>query len=771
MVHLRLPGSVIVQLALGLAAAVGAWAQAYPLTGTFSGSIQDFYLANSSINGDTPYCVQTAATYASGASAGTTALNRNDGAGNVTISGSVLCLINDAAVGGTGGNLLLIKINTLDLATPANTNITLANAMSSYGPGIGLDSPAGWHGKGGSANTQADNSWKTDPPFAVPGGWVCVPVFRQSQTGFTAHDMTLTCSPDGGIHWCNPNTYNYRAGGAGCDATNWDANGDAPKCGAASSAVACTDSGYNDATHSSVMWQEPTPYDSTVGFTQQLYFFNFSQGNDGMLPFGNYLYALGAPGNRWNTGLLRMPNTIGAVMDRSQWTGYSQSNYSQANPGTGTSWTSSPQLSSIALWGCPAGACSPTSNGGPGQNLGYTRGSPFRACAGSACSLVISGAWFTGAVFGMQLATAPAPWGPYTASYRQPPGSGNAFPNFTNLMGWTQKTVDTSPFHVQVISLWDNTVHHPSGTLYWQPFELTVAPQAMGNAYLGCGAKTRFSMGPMSQAWPRKGLQYWFEFCEGIAYPNYAVATQDLAKIWNGAYQAQPTAVLTLCFAGPTCGASGSGSGWTGPGIYLNDNQGSIGMQLRDLTAGVGSLISPAMFGGDGSWTVAGVNMFDTTGAGDNHKLFSGGAAPNNIEIFEISGFLWVAWYSGGSSNFWLINGSAASWAINTWHSWIVTKSPGVPAAGTNTHLYIDGLEMPAATSPQGSPTGWPRLTAGPVSLGAKVTGTGVAWQGYITHSAMWNRPIGATEVIEVCRVQLAALVKRGVSTNLFTCP
>jgi hypothetical protein len=735
-------------------------AQSYKLNGQPNGAIVDYFLTNSGVNGDTPYCVQTAATYASGGSAGTTTLNRNDGAGNVTISGKVLCLINDAAFSGTGGNALMISLDVLDMATPSNTRTSLVNAFSSYGPGVDFNTPSGWHGKGGSASTQGDNSWKTDPPFAVPGGWVCVPIFRQSQTGFTGHDLTLTCSPDGGHHWCNPNTYYHRAGGAGCDTTNWDANGDAPKCGAASSSVACTDSGYNDATHSSMMWHEPAPYDSSAGFTQQLYFFTFNQGNDGTLPFGNYLYAFGSPGNRGPTALMRMANTIGAVLDPAQWTAYSQTNYSPTNVGSGTSWVSNPQTAATALW-----ADSSVSGYVPLIQFGQVRGSPSRICAGSACTLLFQGVWANTTTFGYQLISAPAPWGPYTVTTKQVRAGGNGAPNFWNLMQWTQKTINTSPFHVQVISLWDNTIHHPAGTLYWQPVELTVASPGMGVTPVG-NVPIEFSMASSAHSLPRKGLQYFFDFYEpqGDSTYVYSVTTYDQAKVLNGAYQQTSTAALELCYGGSSgCGYANGANGWTGYGISMADNLTSIGLQLRDISGGAGNALNPAMFAGDAAWTVTGVSMFDSTSAGDNHHLFSAGAAPNNIGVIEIAGFLWVQWFSGGSGNSWLINGASQSWHANAWHSWTITKSPGVPN-NVNTHLYLDGVETPAATSPQGSPSGWPKVSAGPVSFGKNLTSNGVAWQGGFGNAGIWNRALSAPEVLHVYQVQKAMMAQRGIA-------
>ncbi len=112
-----------------------------------------------------------------------------------------------------------------------------------------------------SADGSAVNgTWKNRLPFSK-GGLIYLPVERQISAGNAAiHDATIIVSPDSGAHWCNPYTL-FNPGGGGtvgvCNASSpWSATGDAPVCGAASAGAACTDTGYLDVTHSSIMFKQ-----------------------------------------------------------------------------------------------------------------------------------------------------------------------------------------------------------------------------------------------------------------------------------------------------------------------------------------------------------------------------------------------------------------------------------------------------------------------------------------------------------------------------------
>ena len=470
-------------------AAAGCWlqgaalAQSVPMAGRVNGPVVDYWSVHQDVQGDTQYCVQTAGTYASGGSAGTTTLNRNDGNGNVSISGKVVCTWNDGVAKGSGSrNVGLYSLDVLDMATASNTSTSLVNSMSDYGTSVATNTPSGWFGKYTSADVANVNhgTWKTGPPVTV-SGWLLLPTFRQNDYGglFEGHDDTLMASPDGGAHWCNPYTYFHRAGGAGCDATNWSATGDAPKCGASSGTTACTDTAYIDSTHSSIMWKDPYPYDGSTGIMQQLWFITWCQDNacTGM-PYGadSYLYGYGSNGNRTTIYLFRVAKNIASILDPSQYQWYSVANYSPTNTGNGASgnWTST-QASATNLWSTVSlGSWPAVDHNSPLTNWGKLDSAPAYLCSSTACSLTFLTTYNNFA--SNFVVTSPAPWGPFSAttSVGSRP-NGQAY-NFWALLPWT---ASASGSNVSVITdysdyMWGTQFSITASTISTQPI-LTVA--------------------------------------------------------------------------------------------------------------------------------------------------------------------------------------------------------------------------------------------------------------------------------------------------------
>src|SRR5260370_10985377 len=164
--------------------------------------------------------------------------------------------INDFTFGTIcGGNVALLQLDTFNWSSPSASHITKINCMSSFGvQGGASDAPAGWHGHLTSSDSVGNaGTWKSRVPFSKDG-ILYLPVERQiSAGGASVHDATFVMSPDSGKHWCNPYTYANRVGGRGCDSSNWAADGDAPKCDAASSSTPCTNAAYLDSSHSSII--------------------------------------------------------------------------------------------------------------------------------------------------------------------------------------------------------------------------------------------------------------------------------------------------------------------------------------------------------------------------------------------------------------------------------------------------------------------------------------------------------------------------------------
>ena len=183
----------------------------------------------------------------------------------VTTGRPIVGTLNDWSFAGCSGNVGVAQLDTFSWSTPTASHITKVNCMTSFGTAPGAsDAPAGWNGHLTSSDSVGyAGTWKSRAPFSK-GGIIYVPVERQiSAGGASVHDATFIMSPDSGKHWCNPYTYANRVGGPGCDSSNWQADGDAPKCGATSSSTPCTNAAYLDATHSSIMWQAlPTTVDN-----------------------------------------------------------------------------------------------------------------------------------------------------------------------------------------------------------------------------------------------------------------------------------------------------------------------------------------------------------------------------------------------------------------------------------------------------------------------------------------------------------------------------
>ena len=448
-------------------------AQSYSLQGTLSGNVIDYWPTHQVVTGDTQYCVQSATTYASGATAGTTTYI--DASGNSHTLPKIICTINDGNIGANGGNILVYSLDKLDMTNAANIQTTLVNTMASFGTTPGdFNAPVGWYGKGDTNDAATNNNWKSDQPISV-GGWIVMPVFRQLNGGtYFVGDLTFIASPDGGAHWCNPNTFFANgANAAGCNV----ANGDAPICTASggTAAGACTNAAYLASPHSSVAWPSVTPYDGTTGLMQAVKFFQYCGGADlssctGM-PNGadSTVYAFGHNGNRQNGFLAKTTaKTISAIMDPAQWQFYTQANYSPTNTGNGTSWTAAGvQTGAIPLWA--------QSVGGPvGTNPTYynaiqyntTWGSPMLLCAGTPCSYV-----FPNSASGA-LITAPAPWGPFDSRGNDGSASPSANYAFFHLMPFTAATINSTPYSVGVVGTWSN--------YSWGPASQTVSAAIAG---------------------------------------------------------------------------------------------------------------------------------------------------------------------------------------------------------------------------------------------------------------------------------------------------
>jgi hypothetical protein len=275
--------------------------------------------------------------------------------------GSIICQYNDG-VGGlgcspNGGNSICIyQLANYDKTNIANTTFAGINNMTSYGPFAASSCYDGVH------------QMKSRKPFSLPG-LVFLPIFCMNGPSpsvgvpFGSYQSGIIVSPDAGVHWCNYKS--FRAGGSTCTSANWQANGDNPI----------------DATG----FQWPLA-DGTSKMTRLSLVDFLCQDNTVNCPVAarvdpSYLYFITEFTDGATTYLMRIHKSLGMqIMDPSNWEAYDRG-----------SWTSTVQNAS------DIGSCTR----GPG-------------CSGTPYYLKDFG---TFAVWEHEssFATAPMPWGPWTA--------------------------------------------------------------------------------------------------------------------------------------------------------------------------------------------------------------------------------------------------------------------------------------------------------------------------------------------------------------------
>jgi hypothetical protein len=733
------------------------------LNGTFVGPQLDYWSAHANLVGDTNYCVQTAATYADGTSAGTSTINRGDGNGTVTLSGKTVCTQNDGGDTVTSGNIQLYHL-TLDMTNVANITTPTFNLMASFGVNSGaIDTPSGWAGQCTSGHGTFCN-WKSAKPISV-NGWLVLPVYRQDVGAFyNGSDSTLIASPDGGLHWCNPYTFANRAVSPGCDSSNWSAAGDAPTNPSTSQ--------YTDATHSAIMWKDVAPFNGSSNRMGILAFFDYCQDNSctGMPDNAdNYLYAFGANGLHSLNILARVPKDIVKIMDPAQWSYYNHAGYAPSNVGDGTDWTATLSSAVDVFGGVGTTQAHVGLNNGIVVNLGEFI-NPIYVCANGGCAYVAANTTFHAtptATNGNQLVPMafPHPWGPY----RITPGlMDNEVNGFWHFLRWTAWTPDSTPYHSCLATNWDNyTAGAPGGaTMFFQSYCLTLASPQTGMQLLG-NTPLRFSMGIQPNALIRNGLQRYFDFSEAKVIQDYGAANVPLPDLYSlDLTHYPPTAQLYGCYTEGTvkCGypAASKGLDWDAYGITMGDAGYSARLELRDLVSSTGyGALNDTTFtanGGDTSFTIS--TVFRTTDNTISQTLLNAGPTGNQMYVLNYGpfpGLVIVGWHIG--STYLSATSSAGDIANNTWYNLVVTYTAGGSFDTSRVKIYINGVSHPigAGTDPT-----TPSIGSGSITVGFQaanswtLTGTmaGIGW---------YNRVLSPAEVAHNYAVLKAALRRRAI--------
>jgi hypothetical protein len=541
----------------------------------------------------------------------------------------------ESAPGCSGGNIALLQLDTWSWAAPTTSHITRINCMTSFGTAPGAsNTPAGWNGHLTSSDSVGNaGTWKSRTPFSK-GGILYLPVERQiSAGGASVHDATFIMSPDSGVHWCNPYTYFSHSGSPGCDSSNWQADGDAPKCDSVSSSTLCLNTGYLDATHSSIMFHAlPVTMDNWVwiNYLTQDGAATPSGISDGCDP-ASYTCFIGIDGS-----LARVPNAS-SILDVSAWRYYTCSTITQNYRCAGSdsaNWTATLANRTPVIFG--------KVYGGAFYQLFPVGVSP--AYLKEFGAYVMGGVTFySGTNKSVAYAWAPAIQGPWTRFFQATDAQFNAglvsdFLNPTPALGYN--VISTNPPRVQLT--WSSNSYlggEGSPQMHMWDFvsgrNMNSEAFQSGNAlprYVS-GAGFQFSDGHMPGSFPRNGLVWSFDFLdEGVN-----------SGVTNWPYfvdRGNQSAVMVPCndwYASTTsCGSMnpGRGTSMNAYGITTIDQGYGGHFHTAPFEASLGVLQNaPPAMQGNGSYSVVGVYRYEAA------------------TQFSRRGAIWATGYDSSSDN------------------------------------------------------------------------------------------------------------------------
>jgi hypothetical protein len=750
----------------------------------------DWYSATPSgcANGSSGYCVGPSV---QGDTYYWTAWMPNASGLPVTSGLPVVGTINDYSFGPLcSGNVGVLQLDTFSWSSASAAHITKVNCMASYGTSGGAsNAPAGWNGHLTSGDSVSNaGTWKNRVPFSK-GGSLYVPVERQiSAGGPSVHDATFIMSPDSGKHWCNPYTYANRAGGPGCDSSNWVADGDAPKCDAASSSTPCTNAAYLDSNHSSIMWKA-LPYG-----TENWNWVNYGYQDGGTAPTGindgcdpaAYTCFMLADGS-----LARVPN--GSIMDVTAWKYYTCPSISQNSrcPGSNpANWTSSFAARTAVTY------------------LSYyqgTYGTTFTNMYSVLYlkefgSYVMTGITYS-SPWSVDFATAPTIQGPWTTIYKSttpgPAGQGQpnaAFFSAAPALGYT--VVTANPPHVQ-LGASGNSYAGTAGSPQMSVWDLVPGRNYGGEAFGSInltryisGAGYQFSDGGIAGSFPRNGLVWSFDFLD-----------QGLnSSLTNWPYfvdRGTNSTVIVPCDAGygvtTNCGYMNDGHGMSMNAYGIKTSDPGYGGHFHTAPFGAtpGAIQNaPAAMQGNGSYSVVGVYRYEgTTAFGRPGGIWSTGAVSTSdntmIEFNQAGGRLELDWGATDRPHYQYVSNFAFPNFTN-WYFIAVTVQAQTSCGANCTptaRVWVGGAATPgvladamagaaytaaAGTNPAVS-TKTPNVAAGPLVLGYNAHGDtygGVGQATVMTNATtmVYGRALTYPEVQSMYLSMKAKMKERGVT-------
>ena len=690
----------------------------------------------------------------------------------VTSGLPIVGTINDFTLSGCSGNVAVLQLDAWNWSAPTASHITNVNCMSSYGSSPGAsNSPAGWFGHLTSSDSVGNmGTWKSRAPFSK-GGILYLPVERQiSAGGQSTHDATIIMSPDSGKHWCNPYTWANRAGSPGCDSTNWQADGAAPKCDAPDSSHPCTNAGYLDSAHSSIMWKAL----SGPNYSENWAWINYGNQDGQLFPSG-----IPSPFDpNTNTCFMLMPGDgsvactpNASILDISAWKYYTcpAMTLTYRCPASDpASWTSS------------------FANRTPTVHLAYT-GSPDNGLFINPYTMSYVREFGSYFMLGQQFhaAWAPSPVGPWTTMYKS--GSATATSMIAPAIGYN--VLSTSPPHVQ-LSASANSYEGGQGSPLLALWDLVFGKQTSGEAFqmqtmydYVAGAGYQFSDGHIAGSFPRNGLVWAFDFLD-LGANSGATNFPYFVDVGNH------SAVISPCNAGTYTAPLLCGSMNPGRGTNLNNfgiatgNPGYSG-HFNVFPAPIGFLTpatAPSAMLGNGSYSVVGVYRYEGVTNYRTGGIWSAGTASSGdntaVSLGQLTGNLILDWNGYNSPRYHYVSNFTFPNYTN-WYFTAVTVQAQTGGCGANctpaAKIWVGGATTPgvltdvnagvAYTSANSPSTKTPNVSAGPFVIGINGTGSGAdsPVMSYAT-AMVYSRALTYPEVQMMYRSMRAKMAARGVT-------
>ena len=681
---------------------------------------------------------------------------------------------NDYGMLGCSGNLMLLQLDTWSWAAPTASHVTKINCMTDYGVAPGTqNSPAGWFGHLTSADSGQIGTWKNRQPFSR-GGILYMGVERQITTGVgSVHDGTIIMSPDSGKHWCNPYTlYNVGTTPGVCNSSKWSATGDAPLCGAASGTVPCTDAGYGDATHSSMMFKS-LPF-GTDNWLWINYMNQDGQApptgvNDGCDPATYVCFML------LDGSVARTTN----VMDISAWQYYTCPTITMSYRCSGlaaSSWTSTFSSRTLTFV-----------TGIYGSQYSYPDIRPIVYASqyikefGSYC---MSGLTWSGSdTTGLELLCGPAPYGPFVKSYSSTSGGSihGSFILASPALGYT--VVSTSPPHVK-LTFNSNNYSGGEGSLEIYELDLVLGRQITGGESYRAqflpryqhGAGYQFSLGSTPGAFPLAGMVWSFDFLD-YGYNTTFTTVPYFLESGNR------SATLVPCdgtVASPTnCGilisSRGDSMNIYGAEIVAN---GGYGAHFRSRMADFSSSDTTPPMQGNASYSVVTVMRYESPATHFSRQggIWASGVASTadntQVELNQSNGALSLDWnatfmphyrylssftFPNFTNWYFLATTVQAATASNCAKASIWVGQSG---AVSDTLAGVSCTAMPGTTPAVATKT--PNVSAGPFVIGLNGNGENTSMTTATT--MVYNRALTSSEIQTMYRSMKTKMAQRGVT-------